>query len=42
MKGVAGIGIIDKSIITYWEKEWVVLIKALGVGGRSTEDVGCV
>ena len=28
--------------ITYWEKEWVVLIKAMGVGGKSTYCVGCV
>ena len=40
MKGVAGMEIIDNFNITYLEKEWVVLIKALGVGGRSTEDVG--
>ena len=42
MKGVAGMEIIDKSIITYWEQEWVVLIKAMGVGGKSTYGVGCV
>ena len=28
--------------ITYWEKEWVVLIKTMGVGGRSIEGVGYV
>lgn len=28
--------------ITYLEKEWVVLIKAMGVGGKSTYCVGCV
>ena len=28
--------------ITYLEKEWVVLIKAMGVGGRSIEGVGYV
>ena len=28
--------------ITYLEKEWVVLIKAMGVGGKSTYCVGYV
>ena len=42
MKGVAGMEIVDKYKITYWEKEWVVLIKAMGVGGKSTYCVGCV
>ena len=28
--------------ITYLEKEWVVLIKAMGVGGKSTYCVGKV
>ena len=32
MKGVAGMEIIDKYNITYLEKEWAVLIKAMGVG----------
>ena len=31
---------IDKYNITYWEKEWVVLIKAMGVGEMIMEDVG--
>jgi hypothetical protein len=34
--------IIDNFNITYWEKEWVVLIKTMGVGGRSIEGVGKV
>ena len=42
MKGVAGMEIIDKYNITYLEKEWAVLIKAMGVGGKSTYCVGCV
>ena len=40
MKGVAGMEIVDKYNITYWKKEWVVLIKAMGVGGKIMEDVG--
>ena len=42
MKGVAGMEIIDKYNITYLEKEWAVLIKAMGVGGKSIEGVGYV
>ena len=42
MKGVAWMEIIDKYKITYWEKEWVVLIKTMGVCEMIMEDVGCV
>lgn len=32
--------IIGKYKITYWGKEWVVLIKTMGVGEMLMEDVG--